>query len=87
VKIIEKAIEYTNGAVPIYVGLGGNNKEALEIWEKLYKFIPMLFKEPNPVPLKYYLRKLGLINSSEVRSPLVEITGKLQEKIDTIRGE
>ena len=46
----------------------------------------MLFQEPNPAPLKYCLKKLGLIDSSEVRLPLVEITEELQKKLDTIIG-
>ena len=33
-----------------------------------------LFVEPNPVPAKYAMAKLGLIASPEVRLPLCELT-------------
>jgi len=44
----------------------------------------MLFEEPNPSPIKYYLNKQGLINSPEVRLPIMEITEELKKKIDLI---
>ena len=83
--ILASAHINTEDFIKVYNNItSNNNKEALETWKKLYEFIPMLFEEPNPAPLKYCLKKLGLIESSEVRLPLVEITGKLQKKIDTI---
>ena len=39
--------------------------------------IPLLFAEPNPTPVKYCLKKLGLIESDEVRLPLVNISKEL----------
>ena len=63
-----------------------NNKAALETWKELYKVIPKLFEEPNPTPLKYCLKKLGLIDSSEVRLPLVEITENLELKLNVMLG-
>jgi len=59
-------------------------KAALEDWKPLNNFIPMLFEEPNPSPIKYYLNKQGLINSPEVRLPIMEITEELKKKIDLI---
>lgn len=59
-------------------------KAALTKWKELYKFIPMLFSQPNPTPLKYCMNKLGLIDSDEVRLPLVGITDDLKLKLDTI---
>lgn len=61
-----------------------NHEEALKIWKGLYEFIPLLFKEPNPAPIKYCLQKLGFIDSAEVRLPLTEITTRLKEKLDFI---
>lgn len=46
--------------------------------------IPLLFSEPNPTPLKYSLKKLGIIDSDEVRLPLMNITKGLESKIDKI---
>lgn len=57
---------------------------AFEIWKQLYDFIPLLFKEPNPSPIKYCLKEMGLIDSSEVRLPLTEISDSLKSKLDSI---
>lgn len=75
----------TKDFIEIYNLIKSNNyQEALEIWKKLYEVIPLLFAEPNPTPLKYCLKKLGLIDSDEVRLPLVNISGELESKLDSI---
>jgi 4-hydroxy-tetrahydrodipicolinate synthase len=55
---------------------------AMKIWKELYELIPLLFKEPNPSPIKYYLSQIGLIDSDEVRLPLTTITEQLKQKLD-----
>jgi len=60
------------------------HKEALSIWRDLLKIVPLLFKEPNPAPIKYILNKMDLINSSETRLPLTDITVNLKKEIDNI---
>lgn len=62
----------------------GQTEAAFEIWKEIYKFIPLLFKEPNPSPVKYCLNKLGLIDSAEVRLPLTQITDSLKGKLNSI---
>ncbi len=59
-----------------------DQKAAFEIWKELYNFIPLLFKEPNPAPVKYCLSKLGLIESPEVRLPLTQISDQLKARLD-----
>ncbi|WP_160687455.1 4-hydroxy-tetrahydrodipicolinate synthase [Clostridium sp. C2-6-12] len=61
-----------------------NHQDALKIWTNLYNMIPLLFSEPNPTPLKYCLNKLGLIESDEVRLPLVNITSELEKRLDRV---
>jgi 4-hydroxy-tetrahydrodipicolinate synthase len=63
---------------------GNNHREALEKWKLIYGMIPLLFSEPNPTPLKYCLKKIGLIDSDEVRLPLVNISKELEDKLDKI---
>lgn len=71
--------------VDVYNKVKNNDLEAaLPIWKKLYEFIPLLFKEPNPAPVKYCLKKQGLIDSPEVRLPLTQISDSLKEKLDRI---
>ena len=73
----------------VYKNVKENNYEAaFQTWKKLYEFIPLLFKEPNPCPIKYCLKELGLIDSPEVRLPLMQITDQLKEKLDrTVLGK
>lgn len=73
----------TDEFVEVYKAIKDNNyKVALDKWKELAKFIPMLFEEPNPAPIKYCLSKLGIVNCDEVRLPLVEITDTLKNKLD-----
>jgi 4-hydroxy-tetrahydrodipicolinate synthase len=57
-------------------------QSALETWKTIEKFIPLLFKEPNPAPIKYYLAKKGLIESDEVRLPLTRISENLKHELN-----
>jgi 4-hydroxy-tetrahydrodipicolinate synthase len=57
-------------------------QSALETWKTIEKFIPLLFKEPNPAPIKYYLAKKGLINSDELRLPLTGISDNLKQELN-----
>lgn len=58
------------------------HQEALAVWRGLMRFIPALFEEPNPAPLKYCLYKLGLITSDELRLPLMPITTETKWKLN-----
>ncbi len=55
---------------------------ALQKWNKIYNVIPLLFKEPNPAPLKYCLNKMDLIESTEVRLPLTPISQELKKELN-----
>lgn len=75
----------TTQYVEVYNKMKSNDHEgALEQWRQLYKIIPLLFKEPNPAPIKYCLQKLGMIESSDVRLPMVPISQGLQEMLNLI---
>ncbi|WP_160676294.1 4-hydroxy-tetrahydrodipicolinate synthase [Clostridium sp. C8-1-8] len=81
--ILASAHLETEKFVEVYNAVKANNhKLALETWKELYKFVPMLFEEPNPAPLKYCLKREGLINSDEVRLPLTTITDDLKNKLN-----
>jgi 4-hydroxy-tetrahydrodipicolinate synthase len=71
--------------IEVYNKIKENNmEEAFKIWQQLYNFIPLLFKEPNPSPIKYCLKEQGLIDSSEVRLPLTPISDSLKIKLDGV---
>ncbi|MEJ6951802.1 4-hydroxy-tetrahydrodipicolinate synthase [Natronospora cellulosivora (SeqCode)] len=59
-----------------------DHQEALKKWEDISDIVPLIFKEPNPAPLKYCLKKMGLIESSELRLPLLEISEELERELD-----
>lgn len=83
--ILASAHLKTDLFVDVYNKVKNNDLEAaLPVWKKLYEFIPLLFKEPNPSPIKYCLKKQGLIESPEVRLPLTQISDQLKEKLDRI---
>lgn len=77
----------TEAFLKVYEDVSNNDhKAALESWKKIQGIIPVLFEEPNPTGFKYCLKKLGLIESSEVRLPLVPITEGLERKLDKMLG-
>lgn len=86
--ILASAHLKTKEFINIFNAIKNNNHLlAYKIWGKLYKFIPLLFEEPNPAPIKYCLNKLALIDSPEVRLPLTEITPQLQEKLNAVLAD
>jgi 4-hydroxy-tetrahydrodipicolinate synthase len=83
--ILASAHLHTEIFIDIYNLLKENDHQAaLRQWRKIVSFIPLLFEEPNPAPIKYCLSSLGLINSSETRLPLTGISDKLKGKLDRI---
>jgi 4-hydroxy-tetrahydrodipicolinate synthase len=55
---------------------------ARAIWSSLHGFIPKLFQEPNPMPIKHCLWRQGLLASPECRLPLSSISDGLAQEID-----
>ncbi|MGA2640324.1 MAG: 4-hydroxy-tetrahydrodipicolinate synthase [Spirochaetia bacterium] len=63
------------------------HRQALQEWNCISKVIPLLFKEPNPAPVKYVLSRKGLIRSEEVRLPLAPISEGLKRVFDKLIDE
>ncbi|URZ08705.1 4-hydroxy-tetrahydrodipicolinate synthase [Clostridium felsineum] len=73
----------TEKYVEVYNKAKQNDHEgAFKLWKEVVDIIPMLFKEPNPSPIKYCLHKLGVIKSDDVRLPLVSISKELSITLD-----
>ena len=64
-------------------GLEGNYKEANAIQYQLLEAMELIFKEGNPVGIKALLSLLRVINTPEVRLPLVSATEGLQKELKT----
>lgn len=56
-------------------------KKGLELQEKYLNITGLLFKEVNPIPVKYALKNVG-IDAGLPRMPLIELTEANKEKID-----
>ena len=62
--------------------LAGNRDAAAACWQRVAGLTKLLFTEPSPAPAKYWLARAGLIASSEVRSPMVEVSAELAQWLD-----
>jgi 4-hydroxy-tetrahydrodipicolinate synthase len=81
--ILAAANLHTEIFIDVYCSIRNNDHQsALAKWKEIAGFIPLLFEEPNPSPLKYCLHKKGLIRSPETRLPLTGISDHLKERLD-----
>ncbi|NOJ44324.1 4-hydroxy-tetrahydrodipicolinate synthase [Bradyrhizobium australiense] len=60
----------------------GDRDGARACWKELSRLARLLFAEPSPAPAKYCLARNGLIDSAEVRLPMVEISAELAALLD-----
>jgi 4-hydroxy-tetrahydrodipicolinate synthase len=60
----------------------GEHDAARAQWQRVSELTRLLFAEPSPAPAKYWLARIGLIASREVRSPMVEVGPELAARID-----
>jgi len=60
----------------------GRHEDARERWDSVSGLTRLLFAEPSPAPAKYWLWRTGLIDSAEVRLPMVEVSGELAARLD-----
>lgn len=60
----------------------GDRRGALACWKEISALTRMLFAEPSPAPAKYWLARGGMIDSAEVRLPMVEVSAELAGLLD-----
>ena len=60
----------------------GDRDAAQAHWDSLCGLTRLLFAEPSPAPAKYWLSRTGLIDSAEVRLPMVEVSDELAVRLD-----
>jgi 4-hydroxy-tetrahydrodipicolinate synthase len=69
--------------------LAGDQRGALQAWRGLVDVPRLLFAEPSPAPIKHWLWRAGLIDSPEVRSPMMPVSealaARIEHEIDTCR--
>jgi 4-hydroxy-tetrahydrodipicolinate synthase len=59
-----------------------NPDAARAAWGRVCELTKLLFAEPSPSPAKYWLWRSGLIDSAEVRLPMVEVSDELATRLD-----
>jgi len=62
--------------------IAGDRNAALARWQSVADLTQLLFSEPSPAPIKYWLWRSGLIDSAEVRLPMVEVSEALAARIN-----
>jgi 4-hydroxy-tetrahydrodipicolinate synthase len=62
--------------------LRGDQPGALAAWRDLADLPRLLFAEPSPAPIKHWLWRVGLIDSSEIRLPMTGVSDALGAAID-----
>lgn len=62
----------------------GDLIRAREAWSAIDRVTNLLFAEPNPMPIKYWLWKNGVIDSPECRLPLTGISANLKRRLDRV---
>jgi 4-hydroxy-tetrahydrodipicolinate synthase len=60
----------------------GERDAARTCWRSVSDLTRLLFSEPSPAPIKYWLWRLGLIDSAEVRLPMTEVSAELAAQLD-----
>ncbi|MGY0571508.1 4-hydroxy-tetrahydrodipicolinate synthase family protein [Bradyrhizobium sp. RDM12] len=67
----------------VYAELKRGSRDAAEArWREVAELTRLLFAEPSPAPAKYWLWRCGLIDSPEVRLPMVEVSSELAAELD-----
>jgi 4-hydroxy-tetrahydrodipicolinate synthase len=60
----------------------GEGDAALERWRSVADLTRLLFAEPSPAPIKYWLWRSGLIDSAELRLPMTAVSAELAARLD-----
>jgi 4-hydroxy-tetrahydrodipicolinate synthase len=60
----------------------GECGDALARWRSIEGLTRLLFSEPSPAPIKYWLWRTGLIESAELRLPMTEVSPELAARLD-----
>jgi 4-hydroxy-tetrahydrodipicolinate synthase len=68
----------------VQLGLKNDLQGAVHLHLKYNELFKTLFIEPNPVPIKYLMKKLGLLTSDEVRLPLCGLEQSNQAVLEAV---
>ncbi len=73
----------TEGFLSVFRQMKANDHQGARVtWSRIEALVSLLFKEPNPMPIKHLLWRQGLIKSAECRLPLTRISPGLAAELD-----
>ena len=73
-----KVADLTNAA------LAGNMAEARRLHYELFELMCAVFYDTNPIPMKYMMKRLGIIERNEHRLPMLAATPELEKRLDGV---
>ncbi len=62
----------------------GDLEKGRELHQRLLEINQAVFYDTNPIPMKYMMKKLGLIPNNEHRLPMMPATPELEERLDGV---
>ena len=62
----------------------GDMARARELHDALYELNKAVFFDTNPIPMKYMMRRLGIIDRNEHRLPMLPATPELEQRLDGV---
>jgi 4-hydroxy-tetrahydrodipicolinate synthase len=62
----------------------GDLSQARRLHSQLFELNQAIFLDTNPIPLKYMMRRMGLLESAEVRLPLVQLTEEQCKRLEEV---
>lgn len=64
--------------------MAGDMKLARELHFELYGLNHAIFYDTNPIPLKYMMKRLGIVERNEHRLPMLSATPELEKRLDVV---
>jgi 4-hydroxy-tetrahydrodipicolinate synthase len=62
----------------------GNLQKARELHYELFELNQAIFLDTNPIPVKYMMWRMGLLESAEVRLPLMQLSEEQGKRLDEV---
>lgn len=63
---------------------GGDIVGARKLHDELFEINQAVFFDTNPIPVKYMMKRAGLIDDNEHRLPMAPATGELERRLDAV---
>ena len=64
----------------------GNLERGRALHSELYELMCAVFWDTNPIPMKYMMKRMGLLADNEHRLPMMPATPELEKRLDALMG-